>query len=301
MEKSAKGRKRKQVTEPQFIVGDPIQLMSFLLASMPEKNRDNIKSFLRNRQVLVDETPVSQFDHLLHSGQKVTISRNKISPSKTYRGITIIYEDNDIIVIDKHAGLLSVATDNREKNTAYSILRDHVRRNRPDGRIYIVHRLDRETSGLLIFSKSARVQSIFQKSWNEIIRERSYIALAEGVVDPPTGEISSYLKESASRVVYSSEEEGDGRWSVTRYETLRVIGDYTLLKLSLITGRKNQIRVHLADIGHPVAGDKKYGARTNPIGRLGLHASVLVFTHPGSGKEMRFELPVPRRFHDIRM
>lgn len=299
MENKEKSRSRRKSPDPVFTVAEAGPLMPFLLAALPHKNRDNIKSYLRNKQVLVDGQPVAQFNHSLQPGQQVTITRNKIAPSKTYRGISIVYEDNDIIVIDKHAGVLSVATDSREKFTAYSILWDHVKSNQPEGKIFIVHRLDRETSGLLIFSKSARVQKILQKSWNEIIRERSYVALAEGVVDPPAGDISSYLKESPSRVVYSSKEEGDGRWSVTHYETLKNVPGYSLLKLSLQTGRKNQIRVHLADIGHPVAGDKKYGAATNPLGRLGLHATVLAFRHPVTNREMRFELPVPRKFHEV--
>ncbi len=299
MEKKEKSRRFKPSLDPAFTVSTACELMPFLLEQMPHKNRDNIKSYLRNRQVLVDGNPVSQFDLPLLPGQKVTVSRNKISPGKNYRGITIIYEDSDIIVIDKHAGVLSVATGNKEKFTAYSLLYDHVKSNQPDGKIFIVHRLDRETSGLLIFSKSARVQKILQKSWNDIILERSYVAVAEGVVDPPSGEVTSYLKESTARVVYSSQEEGDGRWSVTHYETLKRVPGYSLLKCTLRTGRKNQIRVHLADIGYPVAGDKKYGAATNPLGRLGLHASVLAFLHPVSGREMRFELPVPRKFHEV--
>jgi len=299
MEKKRTGRHPGKIFEPEFKVEEPCELMPFLMAAMPYKNRDNIKSYLRNRQVLVDDTPVSRFDHPLNPGQVVTISRDKISPAKTYRGISILYEDNDLIVIDKHAGLLSVATNNKEKITAYSLLYDHVKKNNPEGKIFIVHRLDRETSGLLIFSKSARIQKILQKSWNEIILERSYVALAEGIVEPPSGEISSYLKESSSRVVYSSKVAGDGQWSVTHYETLKQVKGYSVLKLTLRTGRKNQIRVHLGDIGHPVAGDKKYGAVTNPLGRLGLHAYILNFRHPVTGKEMRFELPVPRKFHEV--
>ncbi len=299
MEKKKSDRRPGKFSEPAFTVNEPCELMPFLITQMPHKSRDNVKSYLRNRQVLVDDNPVTSFDHQLVPGQVVTVSRNKILPKKTYRGISILYEDNDLIVIDKHAGVLSVATANREKFTAYSLLYDHVKKNNLDGKIFIVHRLDRETSGLLIFSKSARVQRIFQKSWNEMILERSYVALAEGTVEPPAGEISSYLKESSTRVVYSSKEEGDGRWSVTQYETLKRVPGYTLLKLTLRTGRKNQLRVHLGDIGHPVAGDKKYGAATNPLGRLGLHAYILAFRHPATGKEMRFELPVPRKFHEV--
>jgi len=288
-----------QRPDPVFHVKEECELMRFLVEKMPHKNRDNIKTFLRDQQVLVDDIPVFKYNHLLMPGQVVTVTRNKIGPKKSYFGITIVYEDNDIIVIDKHSGVLSVATGHREKNTAYSHLYDHVKKNNRDGKIFIVHRLDRETSGLMLFAKSTRVQKIFQKSWNEIIRERCYVALAEGVVDPPEGEISSYLKENRQMVVYSGQEDGDGQWAVTRYETIKTVPGFSLLKLSLRTGRKNQIRVHLKDIGHPVTGDKKYGATMNPIGRLGLHAMVLAFRHPVNGREMRFETPVPRKFHEV--
>mgnify|MGYP001053230087 CR=1 FL=1 len=283
--------------DPQFKVKEETELMSFLLAQMPHKNRDNIKTFLKYKQVLVNGQPVSQFNYRLMSGQTVTITRNKIAPAKTYKGIGILYEDNDLIVIDKHAGVLSVATGSNEKFTAYSLLYDHVKKNSPDGKIFIVHRLDRDTSGVMIFAKSAKVQKAFQQSWNEIIRERVYVALAEGVVDPGAGEISSYLKENANRVVYSSQEPGDGQWAVTQYETIRSNPNYSLLRMSLRTGRKNQIRVHLMDIGHPIVGDKKYGSKQNPLGRMGLHALVIAFRHPVTGQEMRFETRIPRKFH----
>jgi 23S rRNA pseudouridine1911/1915/1917 synthase len=299
MKKNTTDRRPVKTPDPRFIVKEECELMSFLIASMPHKNRDNIKSYLKNRQVLVDDEPVTQHNHILTPGKVVIVSRNKIAPQKTYHGISIIYEDNDLLVIDKHAGVLSVATGNKEKYTAYSLLYDHVKKNNADGKIFIVHRLDRETSGLMVFAKNSRVQTLMQKTWNDIIRERVYVALAEGEVTPPSGEISSYLKENKNRVVYSGKETGDGQWAMTRYETLRTVPGFTLLRLSLRTGRKNQIRVHLKDIGHPVAGDKKYGASLNPIGRLALHAMVLAFRHPVSGKEMRFETPVPRKFHEV--
>ncbi len=273
--------------------------MKFLLASLPDKNRDNIKTLLRDNQVLVDGEPISQFNYHLRPGQQVVISRNKIAQKKTYRGISIIYEDNDIIVIDKHAGVLSVATDNKEKFTAYSILYDHVKRKNPDGKIFIVHRLDRETSGLMMFAKSPRIQKKLQENWNDIIRERVYVAAVEGIVNPPEGEISSYLRENNNMVVYSSKEGDDGKYAITNYITLKTNPTYSLLKMSLRTGRKNQIRVHLQDIGHPIVGDKKYGSKVNPISRLGLHALVLAFQHPVNGRELRFETSIPRKFSEL--
>jgi 23S rRNA pseudouridine1911/1915/1917 synthase len=281
---------------PEFKVTQEAELMNFLLVSMPHKNRDNIKTYLKYHQVLVDGEPVSQYNYRLMPGQMVTISRNKIEPSRTYKGISILYEDNDVIVIDKHAGVLSVATNKKEKFTAYSLLYDHVKKNNPGAKIFIVHRLDRDTSGVMLFCKSPKVQKKLQQNWNEIIRERVYLAIAEGQVNPPQGEISSYLKENISGLIYSGNDDGNGQWAVTQYETIRSGDNYTLLKMSLRTGRKNQIRVHLQDIGHPIVGDKKYGSKLNPLGRMGLHAQVIAFQHPVTGREMRFETRIPRKF-----
>jgi 23S rRNA pseudouridine1911/1915/1917 synthase len=298
MVEKPKRQNRIKKPDPIYKVEEDTELMKFLLKSLPHKNRDNIKSLLRDNQVFVDDEPVSQFNYHLRPGQQITISKNKIAKKKTYRGISIIYEDNDVIVIDKHAGVLSVATDNKEKFTAYTILYDHVKRKNPDGKIFIVHRLDRETSGLMMFSKSARVQKKLQENWNDIIRERVYVAAVQGVVDPPSGEISSYLRENNNMVVYSSQHD-DGKYAITHYETLKSNPLYSLLKMSLRTGRKNQIRVHLHDIGHPIVGDKKYGSVVNPISRLCLHAQVLAFQHPVNGRELRFETSIPRKFHEL--
>jgi 23S rRNA pseudouridine1911/1915/1917 synthase len=296
MKKDNKKPRVPKTPDPSFKVTEESELMSFLLSVMPHKNRDNIKTYLRYRQVMVDDQQISQFNYHVMPGQKVTVTRNKIAPSKTYKGISILYEDNDVIVIDKHAGVLSVATSKKEKFTAYSILWDHVKKNNPAGKIFIVHRLDRDTSGIMLFCKNAKVQKILQQNWNDIIRERVYVALAEGLVEPPNGEISSYLQENATGVVFSSQEPGDGQWAVTQYETIRANEFLSMLRMSLRTGRKNQIRVHLHDIGHPILGDKKYGSKQNPLGRMGLHALVIAFQHPVTGKEMRFETHIPRKF-----
>jgi 23S rRNA pseudouridine1911/1915/1917 synthase len=282
--------------DPSFSVTEGQELMIFLLARMPHKNRDNIKTFLRNRQVLVDENPVTQFNYALQPGQTVTVTRNKIGPAKDYRGISILYEDNDLIVINKHAGILSVATRSKEKFTAYSLLYDHVKTNNPVAKIFVVHRLDRDTSGVMLFAKSAKVQKMLQKSWNDIILERVYVALAEGLVEPPKGQISSYLREDKYMRVISSMEPGSGQWAVTDYSTIRSDENYSLLEMSLRTGRKNQIRVHLQDIGHPIVGDKKYGSSQNPVARMGLHALSIAFLHPVLQKELRFETTIPRKF-----
>lgn len=297
-EKEKRSFRNKKPT-PTFSVTEGTELMQFLIENLPQKNRDNIKTLLRDNQILVDGDPVSQYNYHLRPGQLIEISRNKIAQKKTYKGISVIYEDNDLIVIDKHAGVLSVATDNKEKFTAYSILYDHVKRKNQDGKIFVVHRLDRETSGLMMFAKSARIQKILQENWNEIIRERVYVAVVEGGVNPSSGEISSYLRESKNMVVYSSQQGDDGKYAVTHYETTKSSDYFSMLRMSLRTGRKNQIRVHLQDLGHPIVGDKKYGSKVNPVNRLALHAQVLAFRHPVNNRELKFETTVPRKFQEL--
>ena len=183
-----------------------------------------------------------------------------------------------------------MATNKERDRTAYGILSDYVKKENPKNKIFIIHRLDRETSGVMMFAKSEKVQRLMQESWNDTIKERTYVALVEGVPQPPKGTVTSYLKESKALIVYSSQNPDNGQLSITNYTVLKSTADYALLELELETGRKNQIRVHMQDIGHPIAGDSKYGAETNPIGRLGLHAEVLAF------EPMKFDAPVPKTF-----
>jgi 23S rRNA pseudouridine1911/1915/1917 synthase len=209
--------------------------------------------------------------------------------------LPIIHEDNDIIVIDKPAGLLSVSTDRESENTAFRCMNDYMRAKR--GRVWIVHRLDRDTSGIMLFAKSERVKLALQENWEN--SKRGYVAVVEGRVKIPARRITSWLNQTKALVVYSSDSADSskrgGKLAITDYRVLKTSAKYSLLELNLITGRKNQIRVHMKDIGHPIAGDKKYGAVTNPLGRLGLHASALTVTHPATGKEMTFESPVPKK------
>jgi 23S rRNA pseudouridine1911/1915/1917 synthase len=216
---------------------------------------------------------------------------------KKNRKFDIIYEDRDIIVIDKPAGMLSISTDKQSENTAYRFVNDYMRSKR--GRVWIVHRLDRDTSGVLLFAKSEKVKLKLQDNWDEMAALRGYVAVVEGRVNAPDGKITSWLKQTKTLVVYSSSREGDGKLAVTNYKLLRAANKYSLLEITLETGRKNQIRVHMKDIGHPITGDKKYGAARNPLHRTGLHASVLAVKHPFSGEEMRFESAVPEVFMNI--
>jgi RluA family pseudouridine synthase len=210
--------------------------------------------------------------------------------------IPIIYEDNDIIVIDKSAGMLSVSTDKEAKNTAYRMINDYVKSKFKFNKIWIVHRLDRDTSGIMLFAKNEKIKLKLQENWDKMAKLRSYIAVVEGRVNAPEQKITSWLKQTKTLLVYSSHKKGDGKIAVTNYKLLQASNKYSLLEITLETGRKNQIRVHMKDIGHPVAGDKKYGAVSDPLRRMALHANALTVKHPTTSEELKFESTVPNCF-----
>ncbi len=289
-------RTRKNLT---FLVTGNDILMTFLQKQLLHKSRTHIKSLLGNKQVSVDGRIVSQFDLPLLPGQKVEIGKEKIHSENEISGFKIVYEDNDIIVIDKQAGLLSISTETEKRATAYSMLSDHVKKQDRTNKIFIVHRLDRETSGLMLFAKSEAIKHRLQDTWDDTIIDRSYLAVVEGVPEKPEGTITSYLFEDKNFRMYSSQNPGKGLWSVTHYSTLKKNRDYSLLKVNLETGRKNQIRIHMQEIGHSVAGDRKYGASTNPLKRLGLHAMQLSFIHPSTGEKLNFNTGIPGSFQRL--
>ena len=289
-------RQRGQRMSTQHPVTEPGELMAFLIAQLPHKNRNNIKSLLVNKQILIDGKVYTQFNHPVLPGQIITVAANRAPEISQYRGLTILFDDQYLIVINKQAGLLSMSTNRERDRTAYGILSDYVKKEDPNNKVFIIHRLDRETSGVMMYAKSEKVQRLMQESWNDTTKERTYVALVEGVPNPPTGTVSSYLHESKALIVYSSQNPDSGRLSVTNYAVRKAGESYALLELELETGRKNQIRVHMQDIGYPIAGDSKYGAATNPIGRLGLHAERLAFEHPITGERMQFDAPVPKLF-----
>lgn len=278
-----------QITEPAI-------LLPFLQLKFPEKSRTTIKSILTHRQVSVDHNVVTRHDHPLLPGQMLIISWGRVPEEIHYPGITILFEDGSLIVIEKEAGMLSIATDKEIERTAYSLLSQHVKKTDPKNKIFVVHRLDRETSGVMLFAKSQKIQSVLQEDWKKTIMERTYLAVVEGAFEKLEGSVTSYLRESKALIVYSSQDPDNGQKAVTHYKVLKQKNDYALLEINLETGRKNQIRVHMQDIGHSIVGDKKYGAKTSPLHRLGLHAKVLSFRHPISGKIVRFETEIPYKF-----
>lgn len=287
------------IKDTSLVVTEKTTLMPFLISSLPQKSRDNIKSLLRNRQVLVNGEPVSQFNHELQPGDTVVISTARHTGGLMARNMRLVYEDEHLIVIDKNAGLLSMASDNEKYLTAYNILSTYVKSQKPSNRIFIVHRLDRDTSGLMMFARSEKVQSLLQRDWKRNVTARTYVALVEGVVTEPEGVIKSYIYESKALVMHSTPDPKRGDLAVTRFRLMKSGKEYSLLEITLETGKKNQIRLHMQEMGHSIAGDRKYGALSSPIGRLGLHASVLAFIHPVTGREMRFESRVPAKFRRL--
>ncbi len=296
MRKASPSNRTPRKPNAVFKVKEKGELMQFLIANLPGKNRINIKTLLRDRHVVVDGKAETKFNHLLEAGQTVEVRWSRVPEAKQYRGISIVFEDDDIIVIDKHAGTLSVATATEKRDTAYNMLSTHVKIQHADNKVFVVHRLDKDTSGLMMYAKNVIAQRTLQESWNTAVKERTYLAVVEGSVEKDKDTIQSYLKETSALMVYSGQNPAHGVLSITHYEVMKRTRDFSLLKVNLETGRKNQVRVHMKDIKHPVVGDKKYGAKEDPIDRLGLHAWVLSFQHPTTGKLMRFDTPIPRKF-----
>ena len=279
-----------------FEVTEPAGLLLFLLARMPERSRTAVKCLLRDRHVSVNHKVVTQYNQPLVAGQQVVVQRVGEAGTGPSRHLTIVFEDADIIVVEKRAGLLSMATDAQRGMTAYSLLSEHVKKSNPRSRVFIVHRLDRETSGLMMFAKSSSVQGTLQEAWQEAIFERLYVAVLEGQVTKPQGTITSWLKENKALVMCSSPTPNDGQKATTHFRVLQSNPRYSLVELSLETGRKNQIRVHMRDLSHRVIGDLRYGATQDPIHRVALHARVLSFRHPVTRETLRFETPIPQEF-----
>lgn len=279
-----------------FIAKEEDILINVLMNNLQDKSRTTIKSYLSHNQVLVDNQITTKFDYPVKIGSKIVVGKFSIHEDFRHPKLRIIYEDDHLIVIDKKEGLLSIASETEKRQTAYSILSSYVKKDHPQNKIFVIHRLDRDTSGLMMFAKDEKTQSIMQKNWQEAIIKRQYIALVEGNVTPDKNTITSWLKENKALIVYSSDKPNDGKLAITNYEKIRSNQQYSLLKVSLDTGRKNQIRVHMQSIKYPIVGDKKYGSLINPIRRMGLHAQTLAFSHPYTKKDMFFESPIPKTF-----
>jgi 23S rRNA pseudouridine1911/1915/1917 synthase len=271
------------------------ELLAFLFAEWPEVKKKKMRAWLKFRAVTVNGVPLTQFDHRLQAGDVVAIRAEQGPTRKTdfVSGLRILFEDESLIVIDKPAGLLSIATESERDRTAYHELTEYLRDapTRRRERVWIVHRLDRETSGLMVFAKTATAKSVLQNGWDEV--EKRYQAVVEGAPAAEHGTLESDLNEESPSKVHRAPRSERTRHATTRYRVLARSGVRALVELTLVTGRRHQIRVHLADAGCPVVGDEKYGAATNPAKRLALHACALAFRHPTTQNAMRFESPLP--------
>lgn len=283
-----------------FNVKEKGELLAFLL-TIPGYSRNNIKSLLSRKQVLVNDVPVSQFDFVIYKGDEIKITpfMNKKVTATSGNRLKIIFENDEMIVINKPSGLLTIATDKEKVNTAYRLVNEHVQASDKNARIFIVHRLDQDTSGVLLFAKSVDIQNAFQKVWNDIVSKRGYYAIIKGTPTEEQGIIKSYLHKSKTNEMYSGHRTKTGKFAETHYKVHKKGEVYSLLDINILTGRKNQIRVHLKDLGFPIVGDKKYDGERSPIKRLCLHAYELKVKHPISGKTLNFKANMPKEFNEL--
>lgn len=268
-------------------------LLEFLYQKLPYPKKKT-KSLLVHGNISVNDQVVTKYNYSLKKSDVIEIHYGKMISLHEREILPILYEDNEFIVINKPSGLLTVATDKEKEKTAYRMVKEHVQAQNKKSPIFVLHRLDQDTSGVLVFVKTKELKEKLQKNWNDLVIKREYIALVKGTLEKKQGTIKSYLKENKIGMVMETKKYQEGKLAITHYETITKIGDNTLLRIFLETGRKNQIRVHMKGIGHPVVGDKKYGLKENTKKRLLLHASRLEFIHPITHKKYCFEAPIPK-------
>lgn len=282
-----------------FTVKEEAPLLEFLLANVTGESRSKIKATLQGRGVKVNGKIISQFDYPLKEGMKVAVSKSKrnIDTFKN-RYVKIVYEDQYLVVIEKNVGILSMAAGHSSLNVK-SVLDDYFKRSRQKCTAHVVHRLDRDTSGLMIYAKDMETRQIFEHNWHDIVYDRRYVAVVSGEMEKDGGTIANWLKDNKAYVTFSSPEDNGGKYAITHFHTLCRTTEHSLVEYRLETGRKNQIRVHSADMGHPVCGDVKYGNGDDPLRRLCLHAYVLCFYHPITNERMEFDTMIPAGFRKL--
>lgn len=277
------------------------QLLPTLIEWQRDMSRSKIKQLLQQGRILVNGQAVTQFNFVVKPGDKIEIGSSSTQrQGLTNRYLTLVYEDRYLVVIDKREGILSMAT-SHHAFCLKNVLDRYFESTHQRCHAHLVHRLDRDTSGLMIFAKSREVQQLFEADWKGLVYDRRYVAVAEGLMQENEGTVSNWLKDNKQCFTYSSTTDNGGKWAVTHFRVLEKGETNTLVELKLDTGRKNQIRVHLSDLGHPVLGDVKYSPNTEQAGapRLCLHAYRLHFTHPVTQQEMCFDTPVPPLFEKL--
>ena len=282
-----------------FRVEQPAPLLDWLLQHVHHLSRSKVKATLQGRGIRVDGKVVTQFDYPLKAGQKVTVSRTKQNNSIfKNRYVKIVYEDQYLVVIEKNVGVLSMAAGHSSLNVK-AILDDYFKQTRQKYTAHVVHRLDRDTSGLMVYAKDKHTELQLEEDWHNIVYDRRYVAVVSGEMRETDGVIANWLKDNKAYFTYSSPVDNGGKYAVTHFHVLARSPRYSLVEYRLETGRKNQIRVHSADMGHPVCGDVKYGNGDDIIGRLCLHAYILCFYHPVTHRRMEFATPIPPAFRTI--
>ena len=281
-----------------YTVNEESGILEFLLKNVNGESKTKIKATLNGRGIKVNGKTVSQFDYMLKPGMKVSVSKTKKNNPFKSRYVKIVYEDKWLVVIEKNIGILSMAGGHSSLNVK-SVLDEYFRKSRQKCTAHVVHRLDRDTSGLMIYAKDIETEQILEHNWHQIVYDRRYVAVVSGEMENDEGTVNNWLKDNKAYITYSSPIDNGGKYAVTHYHVLKRTTDHSLVEFKLETGRKNQIRVHTQDLGHPVCGDIKYGNGDDPLHRLCLHAYMLCFTHPATGEPMEFEIPVPTIFRSL--
>lgn len=282
----------------EFKVHEETELLKFLFAKFPNLSRNAVKSILSGHFVSVNGAPVSQFDLKLSKDDIVIVSKQRIT-KKNRQDLPIIFEDDEFIVLNKPSGLLTIPSDKEKGRTAYRMVNDYVQQKDKHNRIFVVHRLDEDTSGVLMFAKNPKIKDILQKNWSDIVKARGYYAIVEGKMEKKEDTLIDYLKENSLNLMYVSDDKKNGKKCITKYKVMKSNKEYSLLDVNIETGRKNQIRVQLGHIGHHVIGDDKYGEPKDPLKRLGLHAYKLSFVHPISKRVYEFKTAIPAEFEKL--
>lgn len=282
----------------RYVVGKPAPLLEWLLENIKGQSKSKIKATLQGRGIKVDGKTVTQFDFALKPGMKVAVSKSKRNDTFKSRYVKIVYEDRYLVVIEKNVGILSMAAGHSSLNVK-TVLDDYFNKSRQHCQAHVVHRLDRDTSGLMIYAKDKQTELALEYDWHNIVYDRRYVAVVSGEMEEDEGTVANWLKDNKAYVTYSSPTDNGGKYAVTHFHTLDRTTEHSLVEFRLETGRKNQIRVHTADMGHPVCGDIKYGNGDDPCHRLCLHAYVLCFYHPVTHERMEFETAIPTVFRQV--
>lgn len=280
-----------------YVCDKEMPLLEYLLATLPG-SKNKIKDILHGRGIKVNGKIVTQYDYPLVPGTRISVSLSKKNDTFKSRFVDIVYEDQWIVVIDKKPGILSMAAGHSTLNVK-TVLDDYFKRSRQRCTAHVVHRLDRDTSGLMIYAKSKDIEQELERDWHGRVFDRRYVAVVSGEMEEDSGTIANWLKDNKAYVTYSSPVDNGGKYAVTHFLTLDRTTDHSLVEFKLETGRKNQIRVHTSDMGHPICGDVKYGNGDDPLHRLCLHAYVLCFYHPVTGRPMEFSTPIPPLFRSL--